>query len=88
MFNLLRLITHCNVNGNYREEANRGWGFQRPGSACRVLYLILCEVRLLKMHAMIQYRINSFFFFCILKSTIILDPILCVCVCVCECVFF
>lgn len=42
MFNLLRLITHCNVNGNYREEANGGRGLQRSAAACRVLDWEVC----------------------------------------------
>lgn len=33
MFNLLRLITHCNVNGNNRQEANAGGGLQRSAAA-------------------------------------------------------
>lgn len=55
MFNLLRLITHCNVNRNYREEANRGRGLQRSAAACRGLDLNVCEARLMKMHMILPF---------------------------------
>lgn len=55
MFNLLRLITHCNVNRNYREEANRGRGLQRSAAACRRLDLNVCEARLVKMHMILPF---------------------------------